>query len=72
VCRGLQSLGSCCAAAAKHAPGPAGLLLLVCMSACRVLVNGYALNHTALSVHQVKGHSGDIYSFANHTGHEGL
>jgi hypothetical protein len=32
---------------------------------CRVLVNGYSLNHTALSVHQIAGRSGDIYSFAN-------
>lgn len=30
-----------------------------------VLVNGFALNHTALSVHQIKGRSGDIYGFAN-------
>lgn len=28
-------------------------------------MNGYALNHTALSVHQIAGHQGDIYSFAN-------
>jgi hypothetical protein len=32
---------------------------------CRVLVNGYSLNHTALSVHQIAGRSGDIYSYAN-------
>ncbi len=31
----------------------------------RVLVNGYGLNHTALSVHQIAGRQGDIYSFAN-------
>lgn len=30
-----------------------------------VLVNGYRLNHTALSVHNIAGHSGDIYAFAN-------
>eukprot|EP00879_Flechtneria_rotunda_P029672 GHRR01032107.1.p1 GENE.GHRR01032107.1~~GHRR01032107.1.p1 ORF type:complete len:320 (+),score=85.73 GHRR01032107.1:227-1186(+) len=30
-----------------------------------VLVNGYGLNHTALSVHQIHGHQGDIYAFAN-------
>eukprot|EP00775_Hariotina_reticulata_P007665 gene7665-7868_t len=30
-----------------------------------VLVNGFLLNHTALSVHQIKGHTGDIYTFAN-------
>jgi hypothetical protein len=28
-------------------------------------VNGYGLNHTALSVHQISGRSGDIYDFAN-------
>lgn len=32
---------------------------------CRVLVNGYSLNHTALSVHQIAGRAGDIYSYAN-------
>lgn len=31
----------------------------------RVLVNGYGLNHTALSVHQIAGRQGDIYSYAN-------
>eukprot|EP00878_Enallax_costatus_P017954 GHUV01018879.1.p2 GENE.GHUV01018879.1~~GHUV01018879.1.p2 ORF type:complete len:165 (+),score=33.78 GHUV01018879.1:1613-2107(+) len=36
-----------------------------CACACRVLVNGYQLNHTALSVHNIKGRSGDIYAFAN-------
>lgn len=30
-----------------------------------VLVNGYQLNHTALSVHNIKGRVGDIYAFAN-------
>lgn len=30
-----------------------------------VLVNGYALNHTALSVHKIAGRQGDIYGFAN-------
>jgi hypothetical protein len=30
-----------------------------------VLVNGYRLNHTALSVHNIAGHQGDIYAFAN-------
>jgi hypothetical protein len=30
-----------------------------------VLVNGYRLNHTALSVHNIAGHKGDIYAFAN-------
>jgi hypothetical protein len=30
-----------------------------------VLVNGYALNHTALSVHRIAGGPGDIYAFAS-------
>lgn len=30
-----------------------------------MLVNGYALNHTALSVHSIAGRSGDIYAFAD-------
>lgn len=30
-----------------------------------MLVNGYQLNHTALSVHNIKGRSGDIYAFAD-------
>jgi hypothetical protein len=28
-------------------------------------VNGYGLNHTALSVHQIAGRQGDIYGYAN-------
>lgn len=31
----------------------------------RVLINGWALNHTALSVHSIAGRSGDISAFAN-------
>lgn len=36
-----------------------------CHGTCRVLVNGYQLNHTALSVHNIQGHKGDIYAFAD-------
>lgn len=32
---------------------------------CRVLVNGYGLNHTALSVHRIAGHQGGIYGYAD-------
>lgn len=28
-------------------------------------MNGYQLNHSALSVHNIEGHTGDIYAFAN-------
>lgn len=36
-----------------------------CWCPARVLANGYGLNHSALSVHRIARHSGDIYAFAN-------
>lgn len=35
-------------------------------------MNGYALNHTALSVHRIAGGPGDIYAFASDLASKGF